>query len=338
MSMRKKSYAAVGLAVIAHLWRYHRKLAGFPERFSYEEMSEPLLDASRHQIFVEDEGDSNATNITRRAISVMATPQPKEAWGGKTIVLVHGFKMSVKIWTLMWSDLRQRGHRVIAPDLAGHGESDPLENLSPEALASDLRRVLDFFEVSEGVLVGHSVGGLIALQYLLDNPAHAAQRLPLGFACIACTAGNMNELAGGVFSNWNKVLLSSGFFDFLMRWQWAAELIVAKRFANPNMAAVRTAIEAMRSGSSNWALRNMSDVAWQVDLHPRIPGGLSIPSVLVVGALDDQHPHPSVSEALKANLSATGMLRKYVVLQDVGHFIPLQRPEEAVDAIEQIWS
>ena len=131
---------------------------------------------------------------------------------------MHGFKMSAESWSPTWNELRGRGHRVVAMDLPGHGASGfTPEAIGLEALCDDLRAALDHLEVSEGVLVGHSLGGFLAIRYLLDHPAHAARRLPLGFACVACTAGDWPTLVGGKGGNWHgDLLMSTGLFDLLM--------------------------------------------------------------------------------------------------------------------------
>lgn len=261
-------------------------------------------------------------------------------WSGKTLVLVHAFKMNALTWSLVWNELRSRGHRVIALDLPGHGESNVGngEGLSLGSLAEDLRVVLDHLNVSNGALVGHSLGGFISIQYLLEYTSHAAQRLPLGFVCVSCTAGGWHRLVGGAGGNWHgNLLMASGIFDFLMRFDFVAHLLMAKKFGRPSLPAVRVVVEASRIGASRRALKGLSDLPWKHDLHPVLQS-LRVPSVVVVGVLDKHHPHPVMSVALRADFNATGLLRSYVVLRDVGHFIPLMRPLEAVVAIERLWA
>ncbi|CAK0873905.1 unnamed protein product [Prorocentrum cordatum] len=116
-----------------------------------------------------------------------------------------------------------------------------------------------------------------------------------------------------------------------------APLLMAKKFGKPSLPAVRVVVEASRVGASRASLKPMSDFLWDYNLHPRLPS-IGVPSVIIVGSADDHHPHPAMSEALRNDLSATGLLRAYIVLDGVGHFIPLIQPLETVDGIEQLWS
>lgn len=91
-------------------------------------------------------------------------------------VLVHDMKLEATSWSLVWAKLREDGHRLIGYDLPGHGGS----NLSASALElpsllQDLHRILEHFDVRQGVLVGHGLGGFLALQYLAEYRKHAAR-------------------------------------------------------------------------------------------------------------------------------------------------------------------
>merc|ERR1712129_285380 len=94
-----------------------------------------------------------------------------------------------------------------------------------------------------------------------------------------------------------------------------AHLLMAKKFGKPSLSAVRHVVEAGRTGASRAALKGMSDFAWKHNLHGSLPA-LRIPSVVIVGALDSHHAHPAMSEALRADLAASGLFRAYVVLPD----------------------
>lgn len=308
----------------------HDEIARQPQPFSYEELMAPLEGASHYLRPL-----PAATENRSRVLSVYASPHGSS---GKTIVLIHGFKMHALSWALVWNELRTLGHRVIALDLPGHGQSTlSQEALVLSSLSSDIRNVLDFFEVVDGALVGHSLGSFIAIRYLLDYPDHAQERASLGFACVACTAGNWQYFIGGAGGNWHgNLLMTTGLFDLLMRVDILAELLMAKKFSKPSLPAVRVVVGASRVGASRAALKAMSDFTWEHDFHPSL-STIRIPVVIVIGDLDSHHPHPKMSEALRRDFAATGLLRGYVVLKDVGHFMPLMQPIETVRAIERLW-
>ncbi len=83
---------------------------------------------------------------------------------GPPILLVHGMMSARTTWADQWDRLAA-DHRVLAPDLFGHGESDkPLGDYSLGAHAASLRDLLDALDVPSATVVGHSLGGGIAMQ------------------------------------------------------------------------------------------------------------------------------------------------------------------------------
>ena len=83
---------------------------------------------------------------------------------GSAILFVHGLMSSSRTWTAQLDRLAA-GHRVVAPDLFGHGESaKPVGDYSLGAHAASLRDLLDTLGISSATVVGHSLGGGIALQ------------------------------------------------------------------------------------------------------------------------------------------------------------------------------
>lgn len=83
---------------------------------------------------------------------------------GPAVLLVHGITSSAATWRRAVRYLGE-GHTVIAPDLPGHGESaNPAGDYSLGAYAASLRDLLALLDVPRVTLVGHSLGGGIALQ------------------------------------------------------------------------------------------------------------------------------------------------------------------------------
>jgi pimeloyl-ACP methyl ester carboxylesterase len=81
-------------------------------------------------------------------------------------VLVHGLDSSKETWSGVLADLAACGYPAIALDLRGHGES-PLghpADFSPAALASDVLHAVRAAGIDRYVLVGHSMGGRIAMR------------------------------------------------------------------------------------------------------------------------------------------------------------------------------
>jgi pimeloyl-ACP methyl ester carboxylesterase len=90
---------------------------------------------------------------------------------GAPVVLLHGLCGAKITWLPLLAGLGAN-HRIIVPDLPGHGESDkPRTEYSPRFFARVIRRLLDRLDADRPVVVGNSLGGRIALQLAVSAPA-----------------------------------------------------------------------------------------------------------------------------------------------------------------------
>jgi len=112
------------------------------------------------------------------------------------ILLVHGLASAAAIWNLTAPLLAERGHRVVAVDQRGHGESDkPDHGYSFEEIAADDHALVETLGLARPVLVGHSWGGSIVLQYAATYPeeVHALVLVDGGFTQMSGRAGWTKE-------------------------------------------------------------------------------------------------------------------------------------------------
>jgi pimeloyl-ACP methyl ester carboxylesterase len=94
----------------------------------------------------------------------------RQAGSGPVVVLVHGITSSSATWERVMPHLAER-FTVIAPDLAGHGQSaKPRGDYSLGAHASSLRDLLLDLGHDRATFVGHSLGGGIAMQFSYQFP------------------------------------------------------------------------------------------------------------------------------------------------------------------------
>lgn len=90
---------------------------------------------------------------------------------GTPVVLLHGIGASVEVWNTTFPALGAH-RRVLAVDLPGFGRSDkPEVSFTLEYLADFVRDFLDVLEVERATIVGHSLGGGLALRFALNFPA-----------------------------------------------------------------------------------------------------------------------------------------------------------------------
>ena len=93
-----------------------------------------------------------------------------ERGSGPPLLLVHGLMVTGEMFEPVIEHFATR-HRVIVPDLRGHGRSRGLPPPYTAAqLALDLARLLDHLGIASGAVLGYSQGGAIAQQLVLDHP------------------------------------------------------------------------------------------------------------------------------------------------------------------------
>jgi pimeloyl-ACP methyl ester carboxylesterase len=103
-------------------------------------------------------------------INQIKTHYVDEGSGAIPILLVHGFNAHLDYWYKNITMLSQT-HRVIALDLIGFGDSDkPKVDYTLELLTSFLKSFLEALNIKQCYLIGHSMGGGVALQFTLDHP------------------------------------------------------------------------------------------------------------------------------------------------------------------------
>jgi len=89
--------------------------------------------------------------------------------GPKAIVLVHGWTCDETFWASNVPALAKR-YRVLTVDLPGHGQSDPAPEYSMDSFADAVSAVMEDAQVKRAVLVGHSMGGPVALAFARRHP------------------------------------------------------------------------------------------------------------------------------------------------------------------------
>lgn len=96
---------------------------------------------------------------------------------GRPLVLLHGVTLSIATWPYQIATLSKE-FRVVAVDQRGHGRSQRgKDGYGIERMASDAAQVLSHFDLRDAIVVGHSMGGMVAQQMCLDFPDLARERV-----------------------------------------------------------------------------------------------------------------------------------------------------------------
>jgi len=86
------------------------------------------------------------------------------------VVLIHGLGLNKDCWQWMIPDLTD-SYRVLSYDLHGHGESnDPVTEPNLSLFSKQLKDLLDYCKIQKAVIIGFSLGGMIARRFAQDVP------------------------------------------------------------------------------------------------------------------------------------------------------------------------
>jgi non-heme chloroperoxidase len=100
--------------------------------------------------------------------------------GKKTILFLHGWPGSHKLFEYQFDQLPKMGYRCIGIDTRGFGDSDkPWSGYDYDTLSDDVRYVIDALKLQDITLAGHSTGGAIAIRYMARHKGQGVSKLVL---------------------------------------------------------------------------------------------------------------------------------------------------------------
>jgi pimeloyl-ACP methyl ester carboxylesterase len=115
-----------------------------------------------------------------------------ETYGqGTPLVLLHGGVMTIDLSFATLIPTLARSHRVIGVELQGHGRTADIDReVSPAAMASDVVGLLDHLGIERAHVLGHSMGGAVALELAVSYPQRVLAVVP---ASVSVRAEGMHE-------------------------------------------------------------------------------------------------------------------------------------------------
>jgi len=124
---------------------------------------------------------------------------------GPPVLLIHGLGSDHRGWEYQEDDLKQH-FRLVLPDLRGHGQSEGgfTDFIPAHQFAEDLDRLLTHLHLDKIHVVGHSMGGIVAQQFVLDYP-HRVEKLVL-----VDTTPKVTEETADVVLGWREAQLEGG--------------------------------------------------------------------------------------------------------------------------------
>jgi pimeloyl-ACP methyl ester carboxylesterase len=312
VSTRRILTTAIGLGAIAHglAARKARRIQAGHDPVPYDQLCAPIEGEART---IER---SDGTRIHARV-----------AGEGPTVVLVHGFGVTMQEWNLVWTRLLARGCRCVAFDLRGHGASTiGGAGVGSGPMAGDYEAVLRELEVEDAILVGHSTGGFLAIRAMLDHPS-LVERLR-GFVAVASTAGEV--MRGSPQNRLQLPLMQLGLSRALARSPTYGWLFGASVCGDaPSPAVIRAFNEVFadqRHAELTPLLRVLTRESYYDRLHEIV-----VPSVIVCGERDHTTPRWH-SEQLGVRIPEA----RNVWIPGKGHLLNWEAPDEVVAAIASL--
>ena len=250
--------------------------------------------------------------------------------GPRPFVLVHGFTGSRDDWREHIPALSELG-RTIAPDQRGHGGSSntgDLATYSLDQLVDDLEAMLSGLGIDACDLLGHSMGGMVAVRFALARPERVSSLILMDTSArgVEAVPRAMMEIAV-------RLVKASGMSAL-------AKLMREGARSDDGIApSTRRAIKAM--GPEVWwgrieaklenmdpaAFQSLSQELWQqVSMLHRL-GEIRCPTTVIVGVEDQPFLEPTAELAL----GIPGAVR--VDIPDAAHSPQLENPEPWIDAI-----
>jgi pimeloyl-ACP methyl ester carboxylesterase len=253
---------------------------------------------------------------------------------GPVLLLLHGLGCSHRTWLPVIDSLARR-YTVIAPDLLGHGDSDkPRADYSIGAFANGMRDLLTVLGIDKVTVVGHSLGGGVAMQFAYQFPERTERLVLVGSgglgpevstAVRAITTTGFHQVMGvltlpgirHVGSAGLKALSRTGLSEFRDFDEVAA---IYDSFRDP---AARAAIRHVVRAVVDWQgqIVSMADRAYLTE---------AMPMCVIWG--EDDRVIPVSHAAIAAELAPGAQVE---IIPNAGHFPHKDHPERFVKILHE---
>ncbi len=247
--------------------------------------------------------------------------------GGSPLLAVHGFTGAKEDFATQAGRLAERGWQVVMPDLRGHGSSpSPASGYDLATMAADLREVVDRLGWDRFVVLGHSMGGMVAQHLALDVPDRVSALVLVG------TTDGPVPISRSLVELACSVVAEGGM----------PGLLEAQRALGATMLTSSAAARRLQGLHPDWEdYRDRSFLACSPVMYEQLArglldapsrleelAGLQVPTLVVVGDEDE------VMLPGSRRLAATIPHAQLVVLSPAGHHPQAELPDRFTEAVE----
>jgi pimeloyl-ACP methyl ester carboxylesterase len=255
----------------------------------------------------------------------------RRAGQGPVVLLIHGVAGSSRAWSDVMP-LLTNDFTVVAPDLIGHGESaKPMGDYSLGAHASGLRDLLAVLGIERATLVGHSLGGGVAMQLAYQHP-EVCERLAL------VDSGGLGREVSWIFRSLTlpgaELVLPALFPPFLRAWgNGVARLLHDLGLRSAGAAETWRSYASLTESTNRHAfvrtVRAVIDPGGQtVSARDRLYLTANVPTLIVWGDRDGiipvDHAHATHRTVPSSRLE---------IIEGVGHFPHVEAPDRFAEIL-----
>ncbi|MCF8602070.1 alpha/beta hydrolase [Gordonia sp. HY442] len=200
---------------------------------------------------------------------------------GPPVLFIHGWSLSGEVWDRQLRIVAEAGHRAIAMDQRGHGGSDaPLSGYDITDLTDDAIGVLDALGISSAVIVGWSLGGMVALRAAHDQPDRVDAVVMVASNGVAASRTDAFPFGVPTDGPLEHILAAEHDNRILLR-----RKAVGDPFKKPPEPVLLDWLHRISLQTSSWAGRAAMRTLMCTD-QTHVLDGLSVPVTALVGTAD----------------------------------------------------
>lgn len=255
----------------------------------------------------------------------------RESGSGEVLRLIHGMGGSSESWRPVFNSLASK-YRVVAPDLLGHGMSDkPRTDYSLGAFAAGLRDLLEQLGINEVTVVGHSLGGGVAMQFIYQHPEYCQRMILISSGGLGADVGAILRLLSAPGAEFVLPFIAPGPVLGIGRAMggWLEARGISSALASEIWKTYSSFAEPATRRAFLRTLRSVVDYRGQmVSALNRLHIRADVPTLLIWGDTDRIIP---VDHGYAAQAARSGS--RLEILPAVGHFPQIEAPTEVIDII-----
>ncbi len=233
--------------------------------------------------------------------------------GDPTVILMHGGMLDCTMWDEQF-ELLSQDHRVLRFDASAHGRS----TLPPDAYwdHADLRALMDHLQIEKAVMVGLSMGGRVAIDMALEEPARVQ-----GVVAVSSGLGGYRFVSDFHVENKKSLIAAwkSGDFDAVVEAFQREWTDGPHRTPDQVDPMVRERVRAMARQTVESLMEGRSIQPLAIDRLAE----LDVPMLVIAGELDMPGIHEIADLLVEANPNA-----ELVRIPNVAHMVNLEAPKE----------